>query len=248
MDAERGLGLAFSVVLGLVMGSAVTALVYRVPRGRSWVRGRSACPACGAALAVRDLLPVVSFLLARARCRHCGARISWRYPVTELWCALWAALLYLRVGPAPALPLLAMWGFLLVALFWIDLDVQLLPDVLTLPGALIGVGAALTLPGGARHALLGVIVGSGVLWLLGWAYFRVRKIEGMGFGDVKLGLSLGLALGAGAVTSAFVALLVAMVTGAVAGIVLLMRHRDRRRAFAFGPCLGFGTVVALLLH
>ena len=71
---------------------------------------------------------------------------------------------------------------------------------------------------------------------------------GMGFGDVKLGLALGLALGATAIASAFVALLVAMVTGAVAGLILLARHRDRRRAFAFGPCLGFGTVVALLLH
>src|SRR5436309_1353258 len=81
-------------ILGLVMGSAVTALAYRIPRGRSWVRGRSACPACGAVLQVRDLIPLLSFVLARGRCRHCGGRIAWRYPLTELWCGAWALLLF----------------------------------------------------------------------------------------------------------------------------------------------------------
>src|SRR5262249_37681949 len=155
-------------------------------RGLSWVRGRSACPSCHAPLTFLDLFPVLSFAIARGRCRHCGARIGWRYPLTELACAAWSLLLYRQVGLVAALPLPALGGYLLIALFWIDVDFQLLPDALTFPGVLIGVGAALTIPGGARAALLGVITGSGALALVAWAYFRVRKIEGMGGGDIKL--------------------------------------------------------------
>src|SRR5262249_49726206 len=136
-----------------------------------------------------------SFLLARGRCRHCGAPVSWRYPVTELWSGAWAVLLFLTVGVSWSLPFLALWGFLLIALFWIDLDAQLLPDVLTLPRTLLGIAAALTIPGGARHALLGVIAGSGALWLLRTGYALLRRMEGMGFGDVKLAAMFGAVLG-----------------------------------------------------
>src|SRR5437879_13685 len=117
-------------VLGLVMGSAVTALAHRIPRERSWVYGRSACPTCGHTLGPLDLVPVLSYLVSRGRCRHCGASISPRYPVTELLCGAWAMLLYRHVGLGVDYPLLAIWGFLMIALLWIDLDFQLLPDVL----------------------------------------------------------------------------------------------------------------------
>ena len=244
MTLEQALGLALSALLGLVMGSAVTALAYRVPRGRSWVHGRSSCPSCEAALAPRDLIPVVSFLLSRGRCRHCGARISWRYPITELWCGAWAALVFARVGLAPALPLLAAWGFLLVALFWIDLDFQLLPDVLTLPGALLGIAAALTIPGGARHALLGVIVGSGVLWLLAWGYLRLRGMEGMGFGDIKLAAMFGAVLGW---QLTLVTLFLAALAGSIWGAVLIARRRGGgTTALPFGTLLAPAAMVAFL--
>ena len=131
----------------------------------------------------------------------------------------------------------------------IDLRWHRLPDRLTLPGA-AAVGAATVVAAAIERdtaivvrAVAGAAVVSGLLLVI-----HLVSPRGMGFGDVKLGLALGLALGATAIASAFVALLVAMVTGAVAGLVLLAWHRDRRRAFAFGPCLGFGTVVALLLH
>src|SRR5215470_7811233 len=83
---------------GLAMGSAVTSLAHRVPRDRSWVRGRSACPSCGAQLGALDLVPLFSFLANRGRCRHCGARIGWRYPITEMLCAAWAVLLLRAIG------------------------------------------------------------------------------------------------------------------------------------------------------
>jgi len=185
---------AFMGVIGLVMGSAVTAIAYRIPRGVSWIQGRSACTSCHAPLQSLDLIPVLSFAFSRGRCRHCGVRIPFRYPLTEIACAAWTLLLYRQIGLIAALPLLAIWGYLMVALFWIDLDFQLLPDVLTFPGTLLGVAAALTVPGGARDALLGILVGSGALWLIAWIYLRVRKIEGMGGGDIKLAAMFGAVL------------------------------------------------------
>lgn len=185
----------FLTLLGLVMGSAVTAIVYRVPRHVSWFSGRSACPHCRTPLGPLDLIPVFSWLLSRGRCRHCGAPIAWRYPVTELMCGAWALLLLRHSGLDWAYPFLAIWGFLMIALLWIDLDFKLLPDVLTFPGTLVGVAATLQRPGGAHTALLGVLAGSGALWLIAWAYLKLRKIEGMGGGDIKLAAMFGVVLG-----------------------------------------------------
>jgi leader peptidase (prepilin peptidase)/N-methyltransferase len=239
------LGLTLSIVLGLVMGSAVTAIAYRLPRGRSWIHGRSACPSCGAALGPRDLVPVLSFALARGRCRHCGAKVSWRYPITELWCGLWAALLFLHTGASWSLPFLAFWGFLLVALFWIDLDVQLLPDVLTLPGTVLGIAAALTLPGvGVRGALLGVVTGSGVLWAIRWGYMQVRSVEGMGFGDVKLAAMFGAVLGW---KLALLTMFLAALGGSIWGGLLIARQQGGgKTALPFGSLLAPSAMIAFL--
>jgi leader peptidase (prepilin peptidase)/N-methyltransferase len=188
-------------------------------------------------------VPLFSWLASRGRCRHCQAPISWRYPATELTCGAWALLLWTRVGPTPAFPLLALWGFLLVALFWIDLDFQLLPDALTFPGVLIGIAAALVGPG-ARHALLGVVVGSGLLWLVGELYFRVRKIEGMGGGDVKLAAMFGAVLGP---AGTLLAILLASLIGAVCGGILIARGQGTgRTALPFGAFLCPAAMVACL--
>jgi len=231
-------------IVGLVMGSAITALAYRVPRRVSWIRGRSVCPSCGRRLGPFDLIPLLSFVSSLGRCRHCGGRIAWRYPLTELICAAWAVLLYRQVGWAPALPLLALWGFLLVALFWIDLDFQLLPDALTFPGTLVGLGAALTLPGGARRALLGLLVGSGLLWLLAWGYLRLRKTEGMGGGDIKLAAMFGVVLGWKlALLTLFLSALAGTLWG---GFLMLKRAGNARTALPFGTLLAPAAMVAFL--
>jgi leader peptidase (prepilin peptidase)/N-methyltransferase len=235
---------AFAGVFGLILGSAVTAIAWRVPRGVSWSRGRSACPSCGTSLDALDLVPVLSFLAARGRCRHCGAKVSWRYPLTELWCGAWAVLVYRLVGPTWLFPPLLLWGALLVALFWIDLDEQLLPDVLTFPGTLIGVAAALQLVHGALHALLGVLVGSGLLWLLAWIWIRFRKIEGLGGGDIKLAAMFGVVLGW---KLTILALFLAAFAGSIWGGVLITRGRGTgQTALPFGVLLAPAAMVALL--
>jgi leader peptidase (prepilin peptidase)/N-methyltransferase len=239
-----GWELTLLFVLGLVMGSAVTAIVHRVPRSISWVHGRSQCPSCGAQLSARDLIPVLSFLLSRGRCRHCGARVSWRYPVTELMCGAWAVLLAMRIGLTPLYPPLALWGFVLIALLWIDLDFQLLPDVLTFPGTLLGLAAILPAPGGARHALLGVAVGSGLLWLLAWGYLRLRRIEGMGGGDIKLAAMFGVVLGW---KLSLLTLFLAALAGSLWGAALMARRRgDGQTPLPFGTLLAPAALVAFL--
>jgi leader peptidase (prepilin peptidase) / N-methyltransferase len=231
-------------LFGLVFGSAVTALAYRLPRERSWVVGRSACPECGTQLRAMDLVPLFSFILVRGRCRHCGARIPARYPITEFLCALWAVLLYAHIGLGIDYVLLALWGFMLIALLWIDLEFQLLPDALTFPGTLIGVAAALQWPGGARHALLGVALGSGLLWLIAWTYWKLRKIEGMGGGDIKLAAMFGVVLGWKlTLLTLFLAALAGSLWG---GILMLRRQGGGQTALPFGTLLAPAAMVAFL--
>jgi leader peptidase (prepilin peptidase) / N-methyltransferase len=207
------------------------------------VHGRSKCPGCGHVLGVPDLFPVLSWALNRGRCRHCGAGVSARYPLTELWCMAWALLAWGRLGPVPAYPFVLLWGTLLVALVWIDFDVQLLPDVLTLPGTLFALAAALLGPG-ARHAMFGMIVGAGLLWLVSEVYFRVRKIEGMGFGDVKLAGMFGALLG-GPLT--LVTIFLAAVAGSLVGAVMMARGRGTMKtALPFGVFLAPAAMVAWL--
>jgi leader peptidase (prepilin peptidase)/N-methyltransferase len=231
-------------LFGLVMGSAVTAIAYRVPRAISWLKGRSACPGCHTALGPLDLVPVLSFVLSRGRCRHCGARVSWRYPLTELWCAAWAVLLFLRTGPVAVYPLLAIWGFMLVALTWIDYDFKLLPDVLTFPGTLIALVVAMIRPHGIHDALIGLLVGSGSLWLIAWAYRRVRGMDGMGGGDIKLAAVFGVVLG-GPLT--FLTLFLAAIAGTLWALPLLLRGRAHARTeLPFGTLLAPSAMIVLL--
>ncbi len=230
-------------VLGLVMGSAVTALSWRLPRGESWVRGRSKCPGCGHALGVADLAPVLSWLASHGRCRHCGARVPVRYPLIELLCGAWALLAWRHTGLVPAYPFVALWGFLLVALVWVDLDAQLLPDALTLPGTLFALAAAF-LGHALRDAMWGMIAGAGLLWLVAVLYFRVRKVEGMGFGDVKLAAMFGALLGPGL---ALLAILLGAFAGSLVGVALMARGRGTMKtALPFGVFLAPAAMIAYL--
>jgi leader peptidase (prepilin peptidase)/N-methyltransferase len=231
-------------VFGLVLGSAVSAIAWRVPRELSWVSGRSACTSCNTTLGALDLIPVFSWLASRGRCRHCSARVSWRYPLTEFLCAAWLVLLYRQIGPGLDYPFLALWGVLLIALLWIDLDFQLLPDVLTFPGTLIALAAVLQWPGGARHALFGVLLGSGMLWLLRWGYFKFRGVEGMGGGDIKLAAMFGVVLGW---QLSLLTLFMAAAVGSLWGGLLIARQKgDGLTAIPFGTLLAPAAMIAFL--
>jgi leader peptidase (prepilin peptidase)/N-methyltransferase len=230
-------------LFGAIFGSAVTALAWRLPRGESWVHGRSRCPACGHVLGPLDLIPILSWVLARGRCRHCGAGVSVRYPVIEASCAAWAVLAWMRLGLVAELAPVLLWGWMLVALTVIDLDFKLLPDALTFPGTLLAVVAALLGPG-PQHALFGILAGSGYLWLFAWIWATFLKREGMGGGDIKLAAMFGALLGP---LGAFLTITVAAFAGALAGALLVARGRGGMRTeLPFGTCLAPAAMAVFL--
>lgn len=182
------------LLLGLIIGSFLNVVIYRLPRDLSVVRPRSRCPSCETPISALHNIPVVSWLLLRARCASCGARISARYPAVEAATGLLFVATGRLDGLSIHLPFHLAFVAILIAVSLIDLDFQIIPDPLSLGGFALGlVHAGLT--GGLREALLGAALGAGILWGIGALYYAVRRVEGMGGGDVKLAGMLGAFLG-----------------------------------------------------
>ena len=240
---------ALSAMLGLLVGSFLNVVVWRVPRGESVVRPPSACPACGSPVRPRDNVPVVSWLLLRGRCRDCAARVSRRYPLVELASAGLFAVMALRFGFDPVLPAFLYLAAVGLALALIDLDCKRLPDALTLPSypivaALLALAAAFGSDSGSFvRALLGGLAMYAVYFALAFAY-----PAGMGFGDVKLSGVLGMGtawLGWGAWT---VGLFLGFLFGGLFGVGLLLARRGgRKTAVPFGPFMLLGFLVSVLV-
>ena len=236
--------IAILAVLGLAVGSFLNVCVHRLPRGQSLNSPPSRCPQCDYRLRWFDNIPVVSYAMLVGRCRKCGARISIRYPIVELVTMVlfvlhgavfgWTALLIPRLVFACAM----------VALFAIDLEHQLLPNSITLPGIIVGLIASTVLPPGIIDALIGVIIGGGVLWLIGEAYFRYSGHEGMGGGDVKMLAMIGAFLGWKLV---LVTLVLSSVLGSIIGlIVIAARKGGMKYALPYGTFLALGALFASL--
>lgn len=235
-------------VLGLVIGSFLNVVIWRVPRGESVVRPASHCPSCGRPIRARDNVPVLSWLMLRGRCRDCGARISVRYPLVEILTAALFVVMALRFEADWVLPAYLYLAAVGVALALIDLDVRRLPNALTLPsygiaGALLGV-AAFAGAGSAPfvRALLGMAALFGFYFLLVLVY-----PSGMGFGDVKLAGVLGLYLGwlgwGAVVVGAFSGFLL----GALVGVgLMLFRGAGRKAKIPFGPFMLLGALIGVL--
>jgi leader peptidase (prepilin peptidase)/N-methyltransferase len=204
----------------------------------------SSCPACGRQIRWCHNVPVLSWLALRGRCAACGARISIRYPVVESITAL-VFLLHLAVlGWGPLLFVRLAFAAALIALFAIDLEHQLLPDVITVPGVLVGLVASAFLPPGFGAALLGVAIGGGLLWAVAEGYYRWRGVEGLGFGDVKMLAMVGAFVGW---KGAILTLLFGSFTGAVLGIALIATGRGSMGLrLPFGTFLAVGAVVTSL--
>jgi leader peptidase (prepilin peptidase) / N-methyltransferase len=231
---------ALTGVVGAVIGSFLNVVIHRLPLGESLIHPRSRCPKCGTQLAGYDNVPVVSWLVLRGRCRHCGAAISPRYPVVELLTAVtFAAVVAVRGFDADLvleLPFVAC----LIALAGIDLDHKLLPNKIVYPMAAWGLIASLLVDSGdiVEH-LLG---GAGAFMFLLLAVLAYPA--GMGMGDVKLAGAMGLYLGVSIVP----ALLVAFLSGSVVGVAILVREGPgaRKKAVPFGVFLALGGIVGVL--
>lgn len=236
-------------LLGLLIGSFLNVVVWRVPRGESVVSPPSACPGCNTAIRPRDNVPVASWLLLKGRCRDCSAPISKRYPLVEAGCAALFVVMALRFGLDPALPAYLYLAAVGLALALIDVDTRKLPDVLTLPSypvlaLLLGLGALLGSDSGDLvRALLGGVAMYAFYFALCFAY-----PAGMGFGDVKLAGLLGMATGWVGWGAWGVGLFGGFLLGGVFGAALVARGRGGRKTkVPYGPFMLAGALLAVLV-
>ncbi len=226
-------------LFGLALGSFLNVVIARVPAGRSLVYPGSACPGCSAPLVWYDNIPVLSFLALRGRCRACGMSISWRYPIVEVITAAVMMLAYAAFGPSAEFLMACVLLPALIAMTAIDLQHQMIPDLITLPG--IPVGLLINLATGRipwLESAIGILVGGGLFFVI-----IVASRGGMGGGDLKLGAMLGSFLGWKAL---LFGLFVAIVLGGAIGAVLLVTgRRGRKDPIPFGPFLAAGGAMAL---
>jgi leader peptidase (prepilin peptidase)/N-methyltransferase len=229
---------------GLCVGSFLNVCIHRLPAGTSIVFPASRCPGCAHALAWSDNIPVASYLALRGRCRYCRVPISVRYPIVEaLTCVIF--LLHWQVfGPSPLLFVRLAFACALIVLFAIDLEHQILPNVITLPGIVAGLLCSVFLPPGLVMALAGVALGGGLLWGIAEAWYWLRKVEAMGFGDVKMLAMVGAFLGVKLVVLTFV--LSSLIGGVVAVGLVASRRADMATKVPFGTMLAFAALVASL--
>lgn len=228
----------YAAVVGLIVGSYLNVVIYRLPLGISTVTPRSRCPACGAPIRPWDNVPVVSWLVLGGRCRACRARISWRYPAVEAAASILFAASFLRFGWSVATPVAALFCALMIVLAMIDFDHMILPDRITLPGIAVGLALQPWLPwGGLRSAVIGAVLGAAILLAVWGGWYLLRREEGMGLGDVKMLAMIGAFLGW---KSMLIALFFGTLSGAVVGLALM-----RWGSHGLGSKLPFGTFLAL---
>jgi leader peptidase (prepilin peptidase) / N-methyltransferase len=232
--------LALFAPLGLVIGSFLNVVAYRLPRGESIVKPRSRCTSCGTEVRALDNIPLVSWLVLRGRCRHCRAQISARYPVVELVTGVVFALVAVSRGLHPELLVDLPFAAMLIAVADIDLEHRIVPNRILAPMAVWAVAASALVRPGKLPELL--IAGAGAFTLLLLA--ALAYPGGMGMGDVKLAGVMGLCLGLPVAP----ALLIAFFAGSVVGVAIMLRHgaAARKRAVPFGPFLALGGLVALV--
>lgn len=264
-------GYFFVFIFGAIVGSFLNVVIHRVPHEQSIVFPSSKCPKCDAAIKPYDNLPVISWIFLGGKCRNCKEPIAWRYPAVELLTAILFSVVFWQIGFNWYLPVALYFTATLVSLVFIDAEHMILPDVINFPLLFVGLIARIVLPaiGGAiyfqdlQHAPLlqmqgypawlvslagaglGALVGGGFLWFIGWLWEKLRGVEAMGFGDVKMMFAVGVLLGW---RLTFLTLFVGAFAGALIGVAIIIRDRDKdmQTQIPFGIYLGIGSFVSLL--
>jgi len=232
--------LVAAAILGLIIGSFLNVVIWRLPRGESLARPNSCCPACGTPIRPRDNIPVVSWLLLRGRCRNCGARISARYPIVETLTGAVFLGVALTRGVDDDLALWLPLAAVLITVAGIDLDHRIIPNRIVVPAAVWGLAATVLFrPDNIDDGLIAGGAAFLALFVAALAY-----PAGMGMGDVKLAGVMGLYLGSWVAP----AMLIAFLAGSAVGIAIIAREgRDaRKKGVPFGPFLAFGGIVGIL--
>jgi leader peptidase (prepilin peptidase)/N-methyltransferase len=258
--------LALALVLGLVIGSFLNVCIARLPLDKSIAFPGSHCPNCKKPIAFYDNIPVLSYILLGGKCRSCKKGISARYPLVEAANGLISVLLYLKFGLSLAWGIYLVFGSALVVLALIDMEHRILPDSITLNGIWVGILANVVLAPPSPFvdrilrwvgwnvtdprvtavigSVLGIIAGGGLLWLVGELFYRIRGVEGMGFGDVKMMAMVGAFLGA---PLTLFTIMVGSLLGSVIGIAWIrIAGKNREFELPFGTFLSIAGIVAVL--
>jgi leader peptidase (prepilin peptidase)/N-methyltransferase len=264
-------GYIFVFVLGAAIGSFLNVVIYRVPNEMSIVLPNSACPNCKNAIKPYDNVPILSWLILGGKCRNCKLPIAWRYPAVELLTALAFCLVYWQIGLTAFLPVVLVFTATMISLIFIDAENMILPNVITYPmfvlALLVRIAFPLFLAGSyfsdtavwpvtyltgypawvlsLAGAILGGLVGGGSLWLVGEIWYRLRGVEAMGLGDVKLMFGVGVLLGW---RLTLLTIFLGAFTGAIAGSIMIVgkKGKDMQSQIPFGIFLGTGSVIAML--
>ena len=233
-------------LFGALLGSFANVIIVRWPLEESIVSPRSKCRSCNKQILNRDNIPVLSWILLRGKCRTCKSKISIQYPIVELTMAFLFALMYLKVGVSITLVEYLVFVFGLLTISVIDLKHLLIPDIISIPGILIGVLGSLINPEREfLDSLIGVILGGGIFWVAGSAYYLVRKEHGIGGGDIKLLAWIGAVLGWASVP--FV-ILFSSVIGTIVGLGVIIKTKGGMRSMLpFGPFLAVAGIVYILV-
>lgn len=232
----------FACVFGMVVGSFLNVCICRMPKNESIVFPPSHCPGCSYQIRWYDNIPLVSYLLLKGKCRGCGAHISLQYPLVELLNGILSLFLFLRFGPTLAFAALFLFCSALVVITFIDIEHQIIPDEISLPGIAVGFVLSFFLKGHSwLNSLLGILLGGGSLLLVAYVYQRLTGKEGMGGGDIKLLAMMGAFLGWKAVP--FIILASSLVGSLVGVSLMLIQKKDSKLAIPFGPYLAFGAVL-----
>ncbi len=244
---------AIFFILGLIVGSFLNVCIYRLPRNISIIRPSSSCPACNTPIKPWDNIPILSYIFLKGKCRKCGESISIRYPLVELLNGIlyWTTFNYFGLGWH--LPILFVLVSSMVVITFVDLDFQIIPDVITLPGIIIGLASAsFLLPDpfslqpsalslsvvGFKNSIAGLFLGGGLFYLI-----AILSRGGMGGGDIKLMAMVGAFMGWKAV---FLTTFIGSLIGSLVGIFLMIvKGKGRKTKIPFGPFLSFGSIITL---
>ena len=239
------MALLTAALFGLVIGSFLNVCIYRLPRDQSIVWPASRCTTCGREISWFENVPVLSYAILRGRCRTCGDRISLMYPLVEVVTAGVFVAVAAAFGLSWLLPIRLLFGCAMIVLLVIDLQHQILPNEITLPGIVVGLAASLIADPGWRDALIGALAGGGLLSLVAWGYERIRHQEGLGFGDVKMLAMIGAFLGWKLMLLTLVG--ASLLGSLTAGVLMLAGRADSQSKLPLGTFLAIAAVPVSLV-
>ncbi|MBT3177135.1 prepilin peptidase [Desulfobacula sp.] len=233
----------FIFIIGACIGSFLNVCIYRIPENNSIITPGSFCPACKKGIPFYCNIPVLSYLFLKGRCKFCHKPISIRYPIIEILAGMFAVVLFYKFGIGQVMVYWFIFTSVLITISFIDIDHQIIPDVISLPGILVFASSFYFLPEMTlKNTLLGIVAGGGSLYAVAFLYYLLKKQEGMGGGDIKLLAMIGAAIG---IKGVFFTIFAGSLFGTFFGLLIMIYTKiaDSKLKIPFGPFLSMGAIL-----